>query len=335
MAVRVGINGFGRIGRLVLRAAMADNQIEVVAVNNQAEARKLAYLLKYDSVHGRYPGTVSHTQNAMVVDGREIGVCTIKDPAQLPWKALKVEIVVDCTGVFTDVEGASLHLRAGAERVVISAPVKGDAPTVVMGINDHILRPEHRVISNGSCTTNCLAPMARVLHDAFGIEKGLMTTMHAYTRDQKLVDAHHPDLRRGRAAGLSMAPTTTGAASGVGEVIPELRGRLDGMAVRVPIADGSLVDLVALVQKGASVEAVNGAFREAADGKLKGILEYSEDPLVSADVIGNPHSCVFDADSTMALGGNLVKVCGWYDNEWGYANRCVDLIKRLKAITKR
>jgi glyceraldehyde 3-phosphate dehydrogenase len=269
----------------------------------------------------------------MVVDGREIGVLTIRDPAQLPWKALKVETVVDCTGVFTDVQGASLHLKAGAERVVISAPVKGDAPTVVMGINDHILRKEHRVISNGSCTTNCLAPMARVLHDAFGIQKGLMTTLHAYTRDQKLVDAHHEDLRRGRAAGVSMAPTSTGAASGVGAVIPELKGRLDGMAVRVPIADGSLVDLVALLEREASVEAVNGAFRQAAGGRLRGILEYSEDPLVSADVIGNPHSCVFDADSTMALGGNLVKVCGWYDNEWGYANRCVDLIKKLKAIS--
>jgi glyceraldehyde 3-phosphate dehydrogenase len=332
MAIKVGINGFGRIGRLVFRAAAASGEVDIVGVNDITDAKTLAHLLKYDSTQGKYPGEVSSQESALVVDGKEIGVLSEKDPAKLPWKSLGAEVVVESTGIFTDLESASKHLDAGAGRVLISAPAKGDVPTVVMGINDGILTPDDRVISNASCTTNCLAPMVKVLNDTVGVEKGLMTTIHAYTGDQRLLDAPHKDLRRARSAALSMIPTTTGAASAVGKVIPELNGKLDGMAVRVPTPDGSFTDFVASVGTSTSEEAVNGALKAAADGPLKGILEYAEDPLVSVDIIGNPHSCIFDPDITTVVGGNLVKVCGWYDNEWGYSNRCVDLIVKLAGM---
>ncbi len=331
MAIRIGINGFGRIGRLVLRAASSQG-IDVVAVNDLTDAGTLAHLLKYDSAQGHYPGEVMHTEQALIVDGKEIGVLSEQDPAELPWKSLGVNAVVESTGLFTDADSAGKHVDAGAERVVISAPAKGDLPTVVMGINDDILGPQDRVISNASCTTNCLAPMAKVLNDAFGMERGLMTTIHAYTGDQQLIDAPHKDLRRARSAAVSMVPTTTGAASAVGKVIPELDGKLDGMAVRVPVPDGSFTDFVAVVQESVSAEVVNAVFKNAAGSYLKGILEYTEDPLVSVDIVGNPHSCIFDSQITTVLGGNLVKVCGWYDNEWGYANRCVDLIRKLAGM---
>ncbi len=332
MAIKIGINGFGRIGRLVFRAAAGRGDLDVVAVNDLMDAATQAHLLKFDSVHGKYPGEVSNTEHALVVDGKEIGVLSERDPAKLPWKSLGVDVVVESTGFFTDAEGAGKHLDAGAERVVISAPAKGEVPTVVMGINDHILKANDRVISNASCTTNCLAPMVKVLNDAFGVEKGLMTTIHAYTGDQRLIDAPHKDLRRARSAAVSMVPTTTGAASAVGKVIPELNGRLDGMAVRVPAPDGSFTDFVGVVRESTGSEAVNGAFQEAAEGSLKGILEYSDDPLVSVDIVGNPHSCIFDSQITKVLDGNLVKICGWYDNEWGYSNRCVDLIRKLAGL---
>ena len=332
MAIKVGINGFGRIGRLVFRAAAASGEIEIVAVNDITDAKTLAHLLKYDSTQGKYPGAVSSVESALVVEGKEIGVLSEKDPARLPWKSLGAEVVVESTGIFTDLESASKHLDAGAGRVLISAPAKGDVPTVVMGINDDILTSDDRVISNASCTTNCLAPMVKVLHDTVGVEKGLMTTIHSYTGDQRLLDAPHKDLRRARSAAMSMIPTTTGAASAVGKVIPELNGKLDGMSVRVPTPDGSFTDFVASVGASTSEEAINGAFKKAADGALKGILEYAEDPLVSVDIIGNPHSCIFDPDITTVVDGNLVKICGWYDNEWGYSNRCVDLIVKLAGM---
>ena len=332
MAIQVGINGFGRIGRLVFRAAMAGDGVEVVAVNDLTDARMLAHLLKYDSVHGKYPGEVSHTEQALVVEGKEIGVLSEKDPGNLPWRSLGVDVVVESTGRFTDLKSASKHLDVGAGWVLISAPAKGDVPTVVMGINDGILKADDRVISNASCTTNCLAPMVSVLHEAFGVEKGLMTTVHSYTGDQRLVDAPHEDSRRARSAALSIVPTTTGAASAVGKVIPELNGKLDGLALRVPTPDGSFTDFVGMVQKAATVEGVNAAFLEASEGRLKGILEYAEDPLVSVDIIGNPHSCVFDSEITVVREGNMVKVCGWYDNEWGYSVRCVDLIRKLTGM---
>ena len=332
MAIKVGINGFGRIGRLVFRAAMSKGDIDIVAVNDLTDAGTLAHLLKYDSTHGKYPGTVSSVENALVVDGKEIGVLSKKDPGDLPWKSLGVDVVVESTGFFTTLESASKHLTAGAGRVLISAPAKGDVPMVVMGINDDILKADDRVISNASCTTNCLAPMVRVLHKACTIEKGLMTTIHSYTGDQRLLDAPHDDLRRARSAALSMIPTTTGAASAVGKVIPELNGKLDGMSVRVPTPDGSFTDFVAVVKESTDKKAVNAAFKEAAGGALKGILEYSDEPLVSVDIIGNPHSCIFDSGITTVMDGNLVKVCGWYDNECGYSNRCVDLIHKLAGM---
>ncbi|MDA0747402.1 MAG: type I glyceraldehyde-3-phosphate dehydrogenase [bacterium] len=329
MATKVGINGFGRIGRLVFRAAMRESSVEVVAVNDLTDAKTLAHLLKYDSTHGKYAGEVSCKENTLIVDGKEIRVLSEKDPANLPWKEMGVETVVESTGFFTDKEGAGKHVSAGAKRVIISAPAKGDLPTVVLGINDGILKPTDQIISNASCTTNCLAPMVSVLHESFGIEHGLMTTIHAYTGDQRLIDAPHKDLRRARSAALSMIPTTTGAASAVGKVIPDLNGKLDGMAVRVPTPDGSFTDFVAVLKKSVTVEEVNAAFKKAADGRLKGILEYSDEPLVSMDIVGNPHSCIFDSDLTTVMGNNMVKVCGWYDNEWGYSSRCVDLIKKL------
>jgi glyceraldehyde 3-phosphate dehydrogenase len=329
MAIQIGINGFGRIGRLVFRAAMAQGGIEVVAVNDLTDAGTLAHLLKYDSTHGKYPGEVSAGDHSLIVDGKEIKVLSERDPADLPWGDHGAKFVVESTGFFADKDGASKHLVGGAERVIISAPAKGDLPTVVMGINDDILTDADKVVSNASCTTNCLAPMVKVLNDSFGVEHGLMTTIHSYTGDQRILDAPHSDLRRARSAAVSMIPTSTGAASAVGKVIPALNGKLDGMSVRVPTPDGSFTDFVGIVKEDVTAEAVNAAFHSAADGALKGILEFSDEPLVSMDIVGNPHSCILDSQITTVMAGNMVKICGWYDNEWGYSNRCVDLIKKL------
>ncbi|MCS7162453.1 MAG: type I glyceraldehyde-3-phosphate dehydrogenase [Bacteroidia bacterium] len=333
MAVRVGINGFGRIGRLVLRALLEKPGVEVVQVNDITDAPTLAHLLKYDSVHGRFPYPVAAQDNYLLVGERRILVTAEKEPARLNWDKIGATIVVESTGKFTDGAQARQHLAAGAKKVIISAPASGDIDaTVVLGVNDHILRPEMTVISNASCTTNCLAPMVKVLDEAFGIEQGFMNTVHAYTADQRLHDAPHKDYRRARAAGLNIVPTTTGAARAVGLVLPHLKGKLDGIALRVPVPDGSVTDFVALLKTPASKEAINAAFREAAQTTLNGILEYTEDPIVSTDIIGNPHSCIFDAQSTMVV-GNLVRVLGWYDNEYGYACRTADLVVRLAQLS--
>ena len=328
-AVAVGINGFGRIGRLVLRAALHRDDIVVKAVNDLTDAATLAHLLKYDSLHGRYAGQIETDGEQLVIDGRVVHIFNERDPAALPWAELGVEVVLESTGFFTDGDKARAHLDAGAQRVVISAPATGEDITVVLGVNDAELKEEHAIISNASCTTNCLAPMAKVLHDNFGIVKGMMNTIHSYTSDQNIQDAPHKDLRRARSAAMSMIPTTTGAAAAVGKVLPELNGKLDGLAVRVPTPDGSLTDFTVELQRDTTVEEINAAFKNAAQTSLVGILEYSEDPLVLADIVGNPASCVFDAQSTNVVGGNLVKVLGWYDNEWGYASRCVDLLAKL------
>jgi len=332
MAIKVGINGFGRIGRLVFRAGMANGNVEFVAVNDLMPPDTAAHLLKYDSVHGKYPGDVKVQGKGIAVDGKEVPFLSERDPANLPWKELGVDIVVESTGFFADKESAGKHVTAGAGRVLISAPAKGDVPTVVMGINDDILTADDRVISNASCTTNCLAPMVSVLDQTFGVVKGLMTTVHSYTGDQALVDGPHKDLRRARSAAVSIIPTTTGAASAVGKVIPSLNGKLDGMSLRVPTPDGSFTDFVAVLKKDATVESVNAAFQKAAAGSLKGILEYSDEPLVSIDIVDNPHSCIFDSGMTSVIDGDMVKVCGWYDNEWGYSNRCIDLIEKLAGM---
>lgn len=326
MALALGINGFGRIGRLVFRAAMSNGGFDVKAINDITDAATLAHLLKYDSVHGRYRGTVEACEGGIIVDGRKIKVTAERDPANLPWGSLGVDVVLESTGLFTDSDKAGKHLAAGARKVLISAPAKGDVRTVVLGVNDHTLKPTDAIVSNASCTTNCLAPMVSVLNSAFGVVKGLMTTIHSYTNDQRILDFPHKDLRRARSAALSMIPTTTGAASAVGKVIPELNGKLDGVSVRVPTPDGSLTDFVATLSRSVTVEEVNQAFKTASEGKLKGYLEYCEDPIVMADIIGNPASCIFDALSTSVLGGDFVKVFGWYDNEWGYSQRCVDLM---------
>ena len=330
MAAKVGINGFGRIGRLVFRAIMQRGKLEVVHVNDLADAESLAVLLKFDSVHRRYEGTVKAEAGALVVDGKKIAVSAEKDPAKLPWAQKGVDIVVESTGVFRKRADIAKHLDAGAKKVLLTVPAKDkiDA-TVVRGVNCQSLKADDKIVSNASCTTNCLAPMAKVLHETFGIESGLMTTIHAYTNDQSILDLIHKDLRRARAAGVNIIPTSTGAAKALGEVIPELTGKLNGMAIRVPVPDGSVVDLVAVLSKAATVETVNQAMKAAADGKLKGIMEYSEDPLVSSDIIGNPHSCVFDAGSTMVMGDKLVKVIGWYDNEWAYSVRCAELLEMM------
>ena len=331
MAIRLGINGFGRIGRLVFRSILerASDDFNVVAVNDLTDADTLAHLFKYDSVHGKYPGSVKTYGEGLEVDGDRFKVLSERDPSKLPWGDLGVDVVVESTGFFRTREKAAMHIQAGAKKVVISAPASGavDA-TVVLGVNDDILTGKEEVISNASCTTNCLAPMVKVLDDAFGVNKGFMTTVHAYTSDQSLQDAPHKDLRRARAAALSIIPTTTGAAKAVGLVLPHLQGKLDGFALRVPTPDGSITDLVAELGKDVTVEQINNAFRAAADGPLKGILEYSDEPLVSVDIIHNPHSNIFDSQSTMAS-GSLVKVVGWYDNEWGYSNRTVDVVKKL------
>ena len=331
MALRVGINGFGRIGRQVVRAAAERKApLEFVAVNDITDAGTLAHLLRYDSVHGGWPAAGGAADGRLLVGGKSIQVLSEKDPAKLPWKALGVEAVLEATGKFTDRKDGALHLAAGARSVLISAPAKGADLTFVFGVNDRAFdRAKHTVVTLGSCTTNCLAPVAKVLHDGFGIEHGFMTTIHAYTNDQRILDLPHKDLRRARAAAVNLIPTSTGAARAIGEVMPELKGKLDGMAVRAPIPDGSLVDLVCRVKKPATREAVNAAMKAAADGPMKGILEYCEDPIVSSDVIGNPASAVFDALSTVVLDGALVKLLAWYDNEWGFSNRVVDGLLRM------
>ena len=330
MAIKVGINGFGRIGRNIFRAAMNDSEIDLVAVNDITDSECLAYLLKYDSSLGNLDAEVSCKPDALVVNGKEIKVLSERDPADLPWGDLGIEIVVESTGLFRDKESASKHLSAGAKKVIISAPAKGEDITIVLGVNEKKYnKDEHHIISNASCTTNGLAPVAKVLMDSFGVERGLMTTIHSYTSDQKLLDGPHKDLRRARAAALSMIPTTTGAAAATGLVLPELLGKLDGMAIRVPTPNVSLVDLVAKLETEASVEDINSAMKEASEGSLKGILAYSTEPLVSIDFNGNPNSSIFDSLATMALEGGLVKVLSWYDNEWGYSNRVKDLIKYI------
>ncbi|WP_080873373.1 type I glyceraldehyde-3-phosphate dehydrogenase [Oceanobacillus timonensis] len=326
MAVKVGINGFGRIGRNVFRQALNNDQVEVVAINDLTDANMLAHLLKYDSNHGKLDEEVSVNGSNIVVGGKEITVLSEKDPANLGWGDLGVEIVIESTGIFTSKEGAEKHIQAGAKKVVISAPAKGEDLTMVMGVNDDQYDPaKHHVVSNASCTTNCLAPFAKVLHDNFGIKRGLMTTIHSYTNDQQILDLPHKDYRRARAAAQNIIPTSTGAAKAVGLVLPELDGKLNGNAVRVPTSDGSLTDLVAELDKNVTAEDINNAMKEAAQGELKGILEYTEDPIVSSDIVGNTHSSIFDSLSTIVMEDNLVKVVSWYDNEMGYSSRCVDL----------
>ena len=325
----VGINGFGRIGRLVFRAAVAQGGIDIKAINDLTDAKTLAHLLKYDSTHGRFDGEVEANGDSLVVNGKPIRIIAERDPAELPWGEIGAEAVLESTGLFSEREQAEAHIKAGAKKVVISQPAKGEDLTVVLGVNDDQLKPEHTILSNASCTTNCLAPMAKVLQENFGIVKGMMNTIHSYTNDQRILDLPHKDLRRARSAAVSMIPTTTGAAVAVGKVLPELAGKLDGLSIRVPTPDGSLTDFTAVLEKDATVEEINAAFQSAAEGSLQGVLEYSEDPLVLADIIGNAHSCIFDALSTNIVEGNMVKILGWYDNEWGYSNRCVDLLKRL------
>ena len=330
MAVRVGINGFGRIGRNIMRAALGDQNIDFVAVNDLTSAKTLAHLLKYDSVLGNLQAKVEATGDGIAVDGDAFKVLSMRDPAQLPWKDLGVDVVFESTGLFTNRDDAAKHIAAGAKRVVITAPAKSPDITLVLGVNEEKYDPtKHEIISNASCTTNCLAPLAKVLHQTFGIKKGWMTTIHSYTNDQQLLDLPHKDLRRARAAALSMIPTTTGAALAVGEVLPELKGRLDGFAMRVPTPNVSVVDLAAIVDKKTTGEEVNAALRAAAEGPLKGILEYSTDELVSIDFKGNPRSSIVDAPYTKVMDGDFVKVLSWYDNEWGYSNRCVDLLRLL------
>jgi glyceraldehyde 3-phosphate dehydrogenase (phosphorylating) len=331
-APRVGINGFGRIGRNLFRAAhQAGSELEFCAVNDIADAATLAHLLAYDSVYGRFPGTVEATDGAIVVDGREIKVLAERDPAALPWGDLGVEVVIESTGLFSKRDDAAKHLEAGARKVIISAPATEPDVTVCLGVNfDQAYDPDaHQIISNASCTTNCLAPVAKVLHQAVGIERGLMTTIHAYTADQRLQDMPHKDLRRARAAAVNLIPTTTGAARAVGLVLPELNGKLNGIAVRAPVTTGSVVDLVCQVSRDVDAEELNAAVKEAAEGPLAGILSYTTDPIVSTDIVADPHSSIFDAEQTMVIDGRLVKVVSWYDNEWGYSNRCVELAAKV------
>ncbi len=329
MAIKIGINGFGRIGRLVFRRCKELGGFDFVGINDLTDAKTLGHLLKYDSVHGKYNGEVIVEGDTLIVDGDRIKVTAERDPAQLNWGELGADIVIESTGVFRTKEACMKHIEAGAKKVVLTVPPKGDVDaTVVLGVNDEILTGNEQVISNASCTTNCLAPMVKVLNDSFGLDKGFMTTVHSYTNDQRLLDLPHKDLRRARSAAVSIIPTTTGAAKTVGKVLTDLAGKLDGMAIRVPTPDGSITDLVATLNKEVTAEEVNAAMKAAAEGPLKGIMEYSEEPLVSADIVGNPHSVIFDALSTMA-NGNLVKVVGWYDNEWGYSCRVVDLVKKI------
>jgi glyceraldehyde 3-phosphate dehydrogenase len=330
--IKVAINGFGRIGRLTFRALQAYENIEVVALNDLTDAKTLAHLLKYDSVHGRYPGQVSAEENCIVVDGKKFMVYAEKDPALLPWKELGVQVVVESTGIFRNREKLQKHLDAGAKKIVLTVPAdkKTDVDrTIVLGVNNQDLRAEDQILSNASCTTNCLAPVAKVLHDNFGIKRGLMNTIHSYTNDQIILDAPHKDLRRARAAAISIIPTSTGAAKAIGLVIPELDGKLDGLAMRVPTPDGSVVDLTCELNRDVTKEEINEAMKKAAEGPMKGILEYCTDPIVSVDIIGNPHSSIFDSKLTQVMGGNLVKVISWYDNEFGYSQRVAQLVSML------
>ncbi len=338
-AVKVGINGFGRIGRITFRAMAArPDEFDVVAVNDLSDPKALAMLLKYDSVQGRFPGTVEAEGNALIVNGKKITVCSERDPGKLPWRDMGVEVALESTGFFTKraadgKPGYDSHLAAGARKVVLSAPAK-DKPdlTVVRGVNDHLLTPEHKCVSNASCTTNCLAPMCKVLHETFGIEHGLMTTVHAYTNDQRLADQIHSDPHRARAAAVNIIPTSTGAARAVGQVLPDLNGKLTGISLRVPVPAGSITDLVAVLAKDASEDDINQAMKAASEGPLKGIMQYNTDPIVSSDIIGNTHSCIFDASWTTKIEGNMVKVLGWYDNEYGYSNRTADLIHQMAGL---
>ncbi len=338
-AVRVGINGFGRIGRITMRALVSrPNEFEVVAINDLGDPKALAMLFKYDSVHGRFPGSVNVEGNNLVINGKTIRVCAEKDPAKLPWKELGVEVALESTGFFTGRKvdgkpGYDSHLDAGARKVVLSAPAK-DQPdlTVVLGVNDNQLNKEQKSVSNASCTTNCLAPMVKVLQEAFGVEQGLMTTVHAYTNDQRVADQLHSDPHRARAAGLNIIPTSTGAAKAVGLVLPELKGKLTGISLRVPVPAGSITDLVATLKKDVTVQDVNAAMKAAASGPLKGILEYTEDPIVSSDIVGNTHSCIFDSSWTTLMGTRMIKVLGWYDNESGYSHRTADIIARVAKL---
>jgi glyceraldehyde 3-phosphate dehydrogenase len=330
MATKIGINGFGRIGRNVFKLLVASSEFEVAAINDLTSPKTLAHLLKYDSVSGRFDGTVTSTEDGIVVNGKEIKVLKEKDPAALPWGDLGVDMVLESTGVFTSKEACLKHVTGGAKKVLLSVPPKDAVDAIiVMGVNDDTLKSSDQVISNASCTTNCLAPMAKVIHETFGIVRGFMTTVHAYTNDQKVLDMPHSDLRRARAAANAIIPTTTGAARAVGKVLPDLAGKLDGFAMRVPVIDASVVDLVAILEKGATKDAINAAIKAAAEGPLKGILEYTEDEIVSCDIIGNPASSVFDSKLTMVMGENFVKLVSWYDNEWGYSNRCVDLFRKM------
>jgi glyceraldehyde 3-phosphate dehydrogenase len=334
MAIRIGINGFGRIGRIVFRTMWArKGEFEIVGINDLTDAKTLAYLLKYDSVYGRFAGETGVDGTSLVVDGKKIPVSAEKDPAKLPWGQLKVDVVLECTGAFTNKADCAKHITAGAKKVILSAPPKDELDAIiVIGVNDASLKPEHKIVSNASCTTNCLAPVAKVLHENFGIKRGLMTTCHAYTGDQRLLDMIHKDPHRARAAALNIIPTTTGAAKAVGKVIPALKGRLNGYALRVPTPVGSIVDLTVELEKPATPEAINAAMKKAAEGELKGILGYTDDPIVSSDVIGTTVSSLFDGNLTQAIDPTFVKVCSWYDNEWGFSNRMADLAKKLASI---
>ena len=326
--IKVAINGFGRIGRLTFKALLGRDNVEIVAINDLTDNKTLAHLLKYDSVHGRFDGTVSYDDNSLTVNGQHIVALAERDPKLLPWGKMGIDIVLESTGRFVDEAGAGQHITAGAKKVVISAPATGDIPTVVLGVNEGTLTGSETIISNASCTTNCLAPMAKVLNDTFGIEKGYITTVHAYTSDQNLQDAPHKDLRRARAAAYSIIPTSTGAAKAVGLVLPELKGKLDGLAMRVPVPDGSMTDLTVILKREVTKQEINDALKAAAEGPMKGIIEYVTDPIVSIDIVGNPHSCIFDSELTSA-NGTLAKVIGWYDNETGYSTRTADLIQQL------
>ncbi|MEW5895455.1 MAG: type I glyceraldehyde-3-phosphate dehydrogenase [Candidatus Omnitrophota bacterium] len=329
MAVKIGINGFGRIGRMVFRVASKNPDVEVVGINDLTDAATLAHLLKYDSTQGKFEGKVQSKEGAIIVNGKEIPITAIKTPADLPWAKYGVDIVIESTGVFAKKEQCMDHIKAGAKKVILTVPPKDEIDNmIVMGVNEHALKDSDKIVSNASCTTNCLAPMVKVLNDNFGVVKGLMTTIHAYTNDQRILDFPHKDLRRARSAAVSMIPTTTGAARAVGKIIPELAGKLNGMAVRVPTPDGSFTDFVAELKKETSVAEINAAMKAAAEGPMKGIMEYTEDPIVSIDIVRNSHSCIFDAGTTMVI-GNMVKVCGWYDNEWGYSTRVVELAQKL------
>jgi glyceraldehyde 3-phosphate dehydrogenase len=330
MAVKIAINGFGRIGRNVFRIAEKRKNTEIIAVNDMFAPEELAHLLRYDSIYGRFDGAVEVTKDGFSVNGKAVKVLKEKDPSRLPWKDLGIDLVIESTGVFRKREQVAMHLDAGAKKAILTVPAKDEIDrTIVLGVNDEMLKPEDRIVSNASCTTNCLAPIAKVLHDSFTISSGLMTTVHAYTNDQRILDLAHSDLRRARAAALNIVPTTTGAAKAIGKVIPELNGKLDGMAMRIPVPVGSIVDLVVEVEQEVTKEMVNDAMHKAAEGPMKGILQYCTDPIVSTDIIGNQHSSIFDSLLTMVIDKRVVKAVSWYDNEWGYSNRVVDLMEKL------